>query len=120
MNENYDRYGNQPEFNFDKIPIDTIKKFIIPIVIILGIIIIGYSSVYTVKANQEAAILRFGRYIETVGPGLHFKLPFRIDKISVGEVKRIYNEEFGYRTLHSGKESVIDYNYRGAKDVSLM
>ena len=113
-------YGDKPEFKFDKIQFDQFKKFIIPIAVVIGIIIIGYSSVFTVKANQEAAILRFGKYVETVGPGLHFKLPFGIDKVYAGEVKRIYNEEFGYRTIRSGRESMIDYSFRGASDVSLM
>jgi modulator of FtsH protease HflK len=112
--------GDQPEFRFDNIQFDPLKKYIIPIAIVIGIIILGYSTVFTVKANEEAAILRFGKYTETVGPGLHFKLPFGIDRVYAGEVKRIYNEEFGYRTLRSGKESVIDYNFRGAQAVSLM
>jgi modulator of FtsH protease HflK len=113
-------YGDNPEFKFDKIQFDPFKKYIIPIAIVIGIIILGYSSVFTVKANQETAILRFGKYLETVGPGLHFKLPFGIDRVYTGEVKRIYNEEFGYRTLQSGRESMIDYNFRGAQEVSLM
>ncbi|OHB36451.1 MAG: HflK protein [Planctomycetes bacterium GWA2_40_7] len=113
-------YGEQPEFRFDKIQLDPLKKYTIPIVFIIGIIILGYSSIFTVNANEEAAILRFGKYTETVGPGLHFKLPFGIDKVYAGEVKRIYNEEFGYRTLRSGRESIIDYNFRGASEVSLM
>ncbi len=113
-------YGNQPEFKFDKIQFEPFKKYIIPIAFVIGIIILGFSSVFTVKANQEAAILRFGKYAETVGPGLHFKLPFGIDKVYAGEVKRIYNEEFGYRTIRSGRESMIDYNFRGAGEVSLM
>ena len=71
-------YGDSPEFKFDKIQFDPFKKYIIPIAIVIGIIILGYSTVFTVKANQEAAILRFGKYMETVGPGLHFKLPIRI------------------------------------------
>ncbi len=121
MPEDYNYRGkSQPEFSFDNIPFDKIKKYIIPIAIVIGIIILGYTSIYTVKANQEAAILRFGKYVETVGPGLHFKMPFGIDRVFPGEVKRIYNEEFGYRTLHSGRESMIDYDFRGAKEVSLM
>jgi membrane protease subunit HflK len=97
-------YENQPGFKFDKTQLDPFKKYIIPLAIVIGIIILGYSTVFTVKANQEAAILRFGKYMETVGPGLHFKLPFGIDKVYAGEVKRIYNEEFGYRTLRSGRD----------------
>ena len=82
-------YGDQPEFRFDKLQFDPFKKYIIPIAFVIGIIILGYSSVFTVKANQEAAILRFGKYTDTVGPGLHFKLPFGIDKVYAGVVKRI-------------------------------
>lgn len=112
--------GDQPEFKFDSIQFEPFKKYIIPAAIVIGIIILGYSTVFTVKANQRAVILRFGKYMETVEPGLHFKLPFGIDKVYAGEVKRIYNEEFGYRTLRSGRESMIDYNFRGAQEVSLM
>lgn len=115
-----DRYGKQPDFKFDPQQLEPLKKFAIPVLFILALVFIGFSSFYTVKANQEAVILRFGRYLKTEGPGLHGKLPFGIDKVYTGEVKRIYNEEFGYRTVHSGRESVIDYNFRGARDVSLM
>ncbi|MGR3175647.1 MAG: FtsH protease activity modulator HflK [Candidatus Scalindua sp.] len=113
-------YGDNPEFKFDKIQFEPFKKYVIPVAIVIGIIILGYSTVFTVKANQRAVILRFGKYMETVEPGLHFKLPFGIDRVYAGEVKRIYNEEFGYRTLRSGRESMIDYNFRGAQEVSLM
>lgn len=113
-------YGDNPEFKFDKIQFEPYKKYVIPVAIVIGIIILGFSTVFTVKANQRAVILRFGKYMETVEPGLHFKLPFGIDKVYAGEVKRIYNEEFGYRTLRSGRESMIDYNFRGAQEVSLM
>jgi membrane protease subunit HflK len=112
--------GDQPEFKFDNIQFEPFKKYIIPVAIVIGIIILGYSTIFTVKANQRAVILRFGKYMETVEPGLHFKLPFGIDRVYAGEVKRIYNEEFGYRTLRSGRESMIDYNFRGAQEVSLM
>tara|TARA_B100001964_G_scaffold74951_1_gene85197 strand:- start:2043 stop:3038 length:996 start_codon:yes stop_codon:yes gene_type:complete len=113
-------YGDKPEFKFEKIQFDPFKKFIIPIAIVIGIIILGFSSVFTVKANQEAVILRFGKYSDTVGPGLHIKMPFGIDNVYAAEVKRIYNEEFGYRTVRSGRESMIDYNFRGATEVALM
>ncbi len=118
MSDDYKR--RQPDFKFDNLQLEPFKKYIIPLAIILVLILVGYTSFYTVKANQEAAILRLGRYSKTVGPGLHGKLPFGIDKVYIGEVKRIYNEEFGYRTLRSGRDSVIDYDFRGAKDVSLM
>lgn len=76
--------------------------------IIIFVIITGYTAFYTVKANEEAVILRFGSYKETVGPGLHTKVPYGIDRVLKGEVKRIYNEEFGFRTELRGYSSMID------------
>jgi len=106
--------------NFDNFPWGSIKKIIPPIVIIIFIIITGYTAFYTVKANEEAAILRFGRYVETVGSGLHTKIPYGIDRILKAEVKRIYNEEFGFRTTQRGPTFVVDYNYPDAREERLM
>ncbi|MDR4507304.1 MAG: FtsH protease activity modulator HflK [Candidatus Brocadiaceae bacterium] len=110
----------QPEFKFEDIPWGSLKKFFPPFFIILFVIISGYSSFYTVKANEEAVILRFGKYAQTVGPGLHTKIPYGIDKVLKGEVKRIYNEEFGFRTRQRGLSSVIDYQFQEAKEEKLM
>jgi membrane protease subunit HflK len=113
----YDRY---PEYDFSKLPWGKIKKAAIPVILIIVAIIGVVSSFFTVKANEEAVILRFGRYVETVGPGLHYKLPFGIDRALPAEVKRIYNEEFGFRTVRSGRVSSFDYTSRAAQSESLM
>ncbi len=117
MPNGYD--GKPPDFNFDSLNLKANKKYIFIGIAVLAVIIMISSAYYTVKANQEAVILRFGRYSETVGPGLHFKVPY-IDKVLVGEVKRIYNEEFGFRTRSSGRVSTFDYSFPGASDESLM
>ena len=103
----YGPYKRPQDISFEDIPWGSIKKFIPPILIIIFVIITGYTAFYTVRANEEAVILRFGGYKETVGPGLHTKLPYGIDKILKGEVKRIYNEEFGFRTEQRGYSSMI-------------
>ncbi|GAN34364.1 MAG: FtsH protease activity modulator HflK [Candidatus Brocadia sp. AMX2] len=116
----YGPYKRPQEIRFEDIPWGSIKKFIPPILIIIFVIITGYTAFYTVKANEEAVILRFGRYIETVGSGLHTKIPYGIDKVLKGEVKRIYNEEFGFRTEQRSFSSMIDYEYPDAKEEKLM
>ena len=53
------------------------KKGIIIGVIVLLLIIVGASSVYTVKENQYACTFRFSEIVNTVNtPGLHFRIPF--------------------------------------------
>lgn len=116
----YDPYRRPQEMSFQDIPWKSIKKFIPPFLIIIFVIVTGYTAFYTVKANEEAVILRFGKYNETVGPGLHTKIPYGIDKVLKGEVKRIYNEEFGFRTEQRGHSSAIDYDYPHAREEKLM
>jgi membrane protease subunit HflK len=77
-----------------------------------------FSSVYTVEPSEEAVILRFGRYVSTQSPGLHFKLPFGLEQAIKVKTKVILQEEFGFRT--KGKVgSRTDYSNQGFKEESL-
>jgi membrane protease subunit HflK len=72
-----------------------------------GLIVIGFlsTSVYIVDQTEEAVITRLGKYASTEGPGLHFKLPFGIDRQYKVNVKTVQTEQFGFRTLSSGISS---------------
>jgi len=52
------------------------------------------SSVYTVQPEEVAVIQRFGKYLDTMQPGLHFKLPLGIDKKTIVRPRFSYKEEF--------------------------
>ncbi|MBE6976886.1 MAG: protease modulator HflC [Ruminococcaceae bacterium] len=53
------------------------KKWIIPAVIAVVLIIVLANSVYTVKENQYACRVQFSKIVETTDKaGLHFKIPF--------------------------------------------
>ena len=54
------------------------------------------TSYYTVEAESEGVVLRFGRFSKTVEPGLHFKLPFGIDSVTVLPTRRQLKLEFGF------------------------
>jgi len=66
------------------------------------IIIILSSSFYTIGVNEVGVIQRFGKYIRTTSPGLHFKLPRGIEKLTKVKVRLVYKEEFGLRTIRAG------------------
>ena len=59
------------------------------------------SSVYTVEPAEQAVVLRLGRYIATQPPGLHFMIPFGIDRAIKVKTKVILQEEFGFRSAGS-------------------
>lgn len=50
--------------------------FVLAALLILYVIMAG---TYSVAAHEQAVVLRFGKYLRTNGPGLHFKTPW-IDK----------------------------------------
>jgi modulator of FtsH protease HflK len=64
----------------------------------LLIVVLWFTSYYTVGADSEGVVLRFGKFLKTVEPGLHFKLPFGIDVVAVLPTRRQLKLEFGFAT----------------------
>ncbi len=88
----------------------------------LGALIFGvlaYSSFYTVEPDEEAVVLRFGKYVATYEPGLHFKLPFGIDRATKVKTRLVLQEEFGFRT-RSTEGRRTSYDETGFHSESLM
>jgi modulator of FtsH protease HflK len=86
------------------------SKLIVWIVILVVLIAAGFSSFYVVDETEEAVITRFGRYYETIGSGLHFKLPFGIDKAYKVPVKIVQTEQFGFKTINEGRQNEYKNN----------
>jgi membrane protease subunit HflK len=64
-------------------------------------ILVGFftlTSFYSVDQGEVGVIRRFGKYYKTTQPGLHWKLPFNIDKLDKVRIERVFKEEFGFRT----------------------
>jgi membrane protease subunit HflK len=72
------------------------------ILVIIVALYIGSSAFYTVAVDEVGVVQRFGRYVRTKEPGLHFKLPRGIEKVTKVKVRFVYKEEFGLRTLEAG------------------
>ena len=86
------------------------SKLIVWIVILVVLIAAGFSSFYVVDETEEAVITRFGKYYETIGSGLHFKLPFGIDKAYKVPVKIVQTEQFGFKTINEGRQNEYKNN----------
>lgn len=91
------------------------KKFFKPsrligLIILILIIAASFSSFYIVDETEQAVITRFGKYVATVDSGLHFKLPFGVDKNFNVPVKVVQEEQFGFKTVKSGRNSEYKNN----------
>ncbi len=62
------------------------------------LVVAAWTSFYTVPAESQGVVLRFGRFAKTVEPGLHFKLPLGIDSVSILPTRRQLKLEFGFYT----------------------
>lgn len=73
-------------------------RLILGAVILFAILGGVISSFYSVPTNSVAVVQRFGAYSKTADPGLHFKLPWGIDLVTIIEVARQQKLEFGFAT----------------------
>ena len=58
-------------------------------------------TAYQIYPEEVGVILRFGKYVRTSSPGLHFKIPFVEEMLRV-PVQRQLKHEFGFRTAEPG------------------
>ncbi len=72
------------------------------------------SSFYTVEPDEEAVIIRLGRYSGTYPPGLHFKFPFGIDRLEKLKTKLVHQAEFGFRTKSPSRLRRTTYYSKGS------
>ncbi len=74
----------------------------------IGIVAIIFLSTtfYSVATDEVAVVKRLGAYVRTVPSGLHFKLPFALEKVQKVRVKHVFKEEFGFATARAGIRTV--------------
>lgn len=60
-------------------------------VVIIGALWLAYDMTYTIQQAERGVVLRFGKYVETIQPGLNFRLPRPIERVYKIDVKKIYN-----------------------------
>lgn len=89
MKVNFPRQRSVPEVPF---------RWVIRALVALAVVLLLWTSFYTVPAEAEGVVLRFGRFSHVVPSGLHFKLPLGIDKSLLVPVKRQLKQEFGFGT----------------------
>ena len=86
----------------------------LPALLLLAVI---YTSVYTVQAESQWVVLRFGRYIKTVEPGLRFKLPLGIDSVEIVPVRRQLKQEFGFGTPGATNPTQVSDEQREERNI---
>ncbi|MDE0314541.1 MAG: FtsH protease activity modulator HflK [Candidatus Poribacteria bacterium] len=94
-------------------------KRILFVIIGVAVLVSLTTSFYTVEADEIAVVLMFGKSVRKTEPGLHFKLPFGIEKAVKVQVRKVFKEEFGFRTLKAGVRTQYDPSDFGEESLLL-
>ena len=82
--------------------VEKIRKFKLPggplFIAVILLVALATTAVFTVKQNEVGVVQLFGRYVRTTEPGLNFKLPLGIEKVTKVNVREIQTAEFGFST----------------------
>jgi len=89
---------------FEVSPSQTFLLIVVALLIVVGVTLA--MSFYTIDANENGVVLRFGKYYTTTYPGLHLKFPWGIDKLYTVRVDYQWKEEFGFRTARPGVKTI--------------
>ena len=84
-----------------KQPLSISGRTIQRLVIVIVVIIVLASGLYSVGADEIGVVQRFGKYVRQTSPGLHMKVPFGVETVKKVKVKKVFKEEFGFRTVRA-------------------
>lgn len=99
--------GRPPKNIVDLPQLPKLPKFDLPpgrlraifLVVLIGAVL--FSSIYTIDPEEAGVVLRFGKFVRTSNPGLHFKAPLGIERVIKLPVQRQLKQEFGFQSERS-------------------
>lgn len=81
-------------------------RTIIIIAIVVVVVVLFSTSVFVVDTTERGVVTTFGKFTSIAAPGLHWKIPFGIQKNYNVKTEVVQVEEFGYRTERSGVQTI--------------
>ncbi len=101
--------------------------------IILGLLAILFlyvaSGLYRVLPDEQGVVLRFGKFVNTTQPGLHYHFPMPFERVLTPKVTKVNRVDVGFRPasdtgrssgvgnvpeeslMLTGDENIVDINY---------
>lgn len=78
--------------------------------LILGLLTIAWVSagIYKVLPDEQGVVLRFGKWVETSGPGLHYHLPYPFETVLLPKITQVNQLQLGTARLATASGSLGD------------
>jgi membrane protease subunit HflK len=100
-----------PKLQVPRLPGGAVRS----IVVVAVLLLIAFTSFYTVGPEEIGVVLRLGKVVRNSDPGLHAKLPFAIERVIKVPIQRQLKEEFGFQTVSAGVRSQFSVRGREAE-----
>ena len=103
------------------------KPFILGLIAL--VVLYFASGLYRVLPDEQGVVLRFGKFVNTTQPGLHYHLPSPIERVLTPKVTKVNRVDVGFRPasdtgrssgvgnvpeeslMLTGDENIVDINY---------
>ncbi|MEM7256588.1 MAG: FtsH protease activity modulator HflK [Pseudomonadota bacterium] len=99
--------GGGGNFKF-KLPGGSLQILVIAALVAAALFV--YTGIYTVPSDSVGLVTRFGKYLKEQPAGLHFKIPWGADEVTIVPVKRQLKQEFGFGTRGATNPTQIGDN----------
>ena len=91
------------------LPASGLWQRLVPVTILILLALYFVSGFFTVQPGEAAVVRRFGQVIENnVGPGLHYRLPWPVDRVDIIAVNSIRRTETAASLMLTGDENLIN------------
>ncbi len=112
--------GQEPEVKLPDLPWGKIGRALPFAIVVVVLLYLALGSFYTVEADSQAVVTRFGRWVRNTDPGLHFRWPWPVESIYIVQTQKIQSAEFGFQTIRAGRDTQYAPASREDQEVSLM
>ncbi len=90
-------------------------------IVVIIVVIWGLSGFYIIEPAERGVILRFGRYVETVGSGPNWHVPYPIESVEKVNVDQVRNATHKAEMLTKDENLItialaVQYKVKNAKD----
>jgi membrane protease subunit HflK len=80
--------------------------------LIAGLVLIGWvnAGIYKVQPDEQGVVLRFGHWVESTGPGLHYHWPWPIEAVILPKVTQVNQIHLG--SARTAGDGGVDDSHR--------
>jgi len=92
------------------------------LIAIIVLLVLAYSSFYTIDAPERGVVLRFGEYQRTSTPGLNFLIPWPVERVFKVNVDQNRSHRLASQAMLTQDENIVDidlavqYNVKAADE----